>query len=436
VKQPVKNNPGWRVALAGTGINLALGVLYAWSIFKGAIAESVASGGAGAFSWDPASINDPYAVACLSFAFSMIVAGKCQDKFGPRTTAVLAGLLVGAGFIIASQTTSYWLWILGFGVIAGAGMGFGYSAATPPALKWFPPAKTGLIAGIVVSGFGLAPVYIAPLTMFLLGSVGLQTSMFGFGIVFTLVVAGLGMLIADPPPGYVANQAGTSRPQPQKESGIEVSPSQLFRDGRFYTLWAIYFIGAGAGLMVIGSLAGLAKQSMGSLAFLAVAIMAIGNAGGRIVAGVISDRFGRANTLMVMLVFQAVLMLVAIPVMGGGRDSAFVLTLLATFIGFNYGTNLSLFPSFAKDFWGLKHFGTNYGLLFTAWGFGGLVLVRIAETLKASSGSFSTSFAVAAVLLLIAANFSLSLRSAKLPATVSSPSAAAGEEVLALSPAE
>lgn len=436
VKEQTIKNRGWRVALAGTGINLALGVLYAWSIFKGAISESVARGGAGAFRWDPASINDPYAVACLSFAFSMIVAGKCQDKFGPRATAVLAGVLVGTGFIVASMTTSYWLWIFGFGIVTGAGMGFGYSAATPPALKWFPPAKTGLIAGIVVSGFGLAPVYIAPLTTFLLGSVGLQTAMFGFGIVFTVVVAGLAMLIADPPQGYVAAPAATDRPSRQREPGAEVSPSRLFMDGRFYTLWVIYFIGAGAGLMVIGSLAGLAKQSMGALAFLAVAIMAIGNAGGRIIAGVISDRFGRANTLMVMLVFQAILMLVAIPVMGGGRDSALALTLLATLIGFNYGTNLSLFPSFAKDFWGLKHFGTNYGILFTAWGVGGLVLVRIAETLKANSGNFSTSFAVAAILLLIAANLSLSLRSAKLPVTFGSTSAADGEEALALPPSD
>src|SRR5690606_21034776 len=101
--------------------------------------------------------------ACLMFAFIMIVAGKCQDKLGPRLTAMLGGLLVGAGFILASQSNNYWAWVIGFGVLAGAGFGFGYAAATPPALKWFPPAKTGLVAGIVVAGFGLAPVYIAPL---------------------------------------------------------------------------------------------------------------------------------------------------------------------------------------------------------------------------------------------------------------------------------
>ena len=138
-----QDSRGWIVTFAGTAINLALGILYTWSIFKGAIKDSIVRGGEGAFRWDLASINDPYAVCCLVFAFAMIVAGKCQDKVGPRLTALVGALLVGAGFVWISQSTSYWAWVLGFGVLAGMGIGFGYSAATPPALKWFPPARTG-----------------------------------------------------------------------------------------------------------------------------------------------------------------------------------------------------------------------------------------------------------------------------------------------------
>jgi len=126
--------------------------------------------------------------------------------------------------------------------------------------------------------------------------------------------------------------------------------------------------------MVIGSVAGMAKQSLGELAFVAVAIMAVGNAGGRIVAGLLSDRIGRARTLFLMMACQALMMLAAIPIVGSKSTSPLVLVLLATFIGFNYGTNLSLFPSFAKDLWGLKNFGTNYGVLFSAWGVGGFVM--------------------------------------------------------------
>lgn len=392
---------GWSVVLAGTGINLALGVLYAWSIFKGAITESIAKGGEGAFNWDPASVNDPYAVACLVFAMVMILAGKIQDKFGPRLTCILGGLLVGAGFIYAAQSTDYWNWVLGFGVLAGSGFGFGYSAATPPALKWFPPAKTGLVAGIVVSGFGLASVYIAPLAKYLLVTRGLQQSMFLFGVAFAIVVSGLALLIRNPPAGYVAGGAAGAA-KAKSAAAVNFTPMEVLGTGKFYALWTIFFIGAGAGLMVIGSVAGMAKQSLGEMAFLAVAIMAIGNAAGRIVAGIVSDKIGRANTLTIMLLFQALLMFAAMFVVGG-NSGAVVLVLLATFIGFNYGTNLSLFPSLAKDLWGLQNFGMNYGILFSAWGLGGLVLVRVAEMLKASSGSFTSSFLAAGVLLIAGA---------------------------------
>ena len=87
-------NKGWIVTFAGTGINLALGILYTWSIFKGAIGHSIEKGGQGAFNWDLASLNDPYAVCCIVFAFAMILAGKCQDKYGPRVTAFTGGILV------------------------------------------------------------------------------------------------------------------------------------------------------------------------------------------------------------------------------------------------------------------------------------------------------------------------------------------------------
>jgi len=425
----------WTVVLAGTGINLALGILYTWSIFKGAITDSIAAGGEGAFNWDAASVNDPYAVACLAFAAAMIIAGKCQDKLGPKVTCMIGGLLVAAGFAWISQTTNYWAWVVGFGVLAGTGIGFGYSAATPPALKWFPPAKTGLIAGIVVSGFGLASVYIAPLAKYLLNSYGLQQSMLFFGIAFAVVVIGFGMLVSNPPAGYVADpNAAKNTATTAAAVSNDVAPMQLFRNAKFYTLWLCFFVGAGSGLMVIGSAKGLAKASMGEMAFLVVVIMSVGNAAGRLVAGVVSDKIGRATTLSLMLVFQAVLMLVAIPVLGGEGSSPIMVAMLVTFMVFNYGTNLALFPSFAKDYWGMKHFGMNYGILFSAWGVGAFVLVRVSEMLKVKTGSITASFAVACVLLLVGAMMSLSLRQKKSPVRVElrEPVVEMGEEDLVL----
>ena len=393
-------NRRWVVTFAGTGINLALGVLYTWSMFKDAISKE--------FGWKGEQLNDPYALCCLVFAFAMILAGRCQDKLGPRLTASIGGLLVGMGLLLISRTNSYLAWLLGFGVMVGTGIGFGYSSATPAALKWFPPAKTGLVAGLVVAGFGLAPVYLSPLSKHLLTLHGLRGAMFIYSIAFASAVCVLAQLLANPPTSQAVAGRATTAP---KAAGA--LPREVLRTPTFYLLWLIFFIGAGAGLMVISSISGMAKKSLGDAAFVAVAVMAIGNAAGRIGAGLLSDRIGRRWTLMLVLSFQALLMFLAIPVAGTKGMAGWLIVLVATLIGFNYGANLSVFPAYTKDLWGLKSFGMNYGILFTAWGVGGFVLSRLQQMLTAQSdGSFTSSFAVAGGLLLVAAALTLRIQAA------------------------
>jgi nitrate/nitrite transporter NarK len=174
----------------------------------------------------------------------------------------------------------------------------------------------------------------------------------------------------------------------------------------FWLLWLIYFAGAGAGLMVIASISGMAKKTMGEAAFIAVAVMAIENASGRIGAGLLSDKIGRRWTLFLVLLFQAGLMMAAIPVTHSTDGAKYIIVVVASLIGFNYGANLSLFPSYAKDLWGLKNFGLNYGILFTAWGAGSL-LSSVAQRLKESSGNYDTSFQTAAGLLVAGAVLTL-----------------------------
>lgn len=412
---------GWIVTLAGTTINLALGILYAWSIIKGAILKSIAEGAKPEnvanpdfFHWDLGAIQDPYAVACLMFAVAMILAGKLQDRFGPSITAFIGGLLVASGFILVSQTNNYLMWILGFGVMFGLGMGFAYSSATPPAVKWFPASKTGLIVGIVVSGFGLAAVYISPLATWLVRTYGLSHALLCFGIGFAVVVCGLSQLLRNPPPGYSPTAApaptasGTAPATPA--AAVNLGPSDLLKTYNFYILWLAFFIGSGAGLMVIGSIAPIASKSLGEWAFLAVAILAIGNATGRIAAGSMSDKIGRTRTLFILMLFQALLMFVASQVIGGALESAVVLIVLATLIGFNYGSNLALFPSLAKDIGGLKNFGINYGTLFTAWGIGAVAVVMGSERIKVAFGGYTVPFIILGVALVISALLVLTLK--------------------------
>ena len=409
----------WTVTFAGTGINLALGVLYTWSIFRSEIQRSIVTGGAfdiGGFDWRLSAINDPYAVSCLVFAFSMIPAGKLQDKYGPRMTTVLGGVLVGLGFLLISQSTQYWVWILGFGVMVGAGIGCCYSSVTPVAIKWFPAARTGLVAGVVVSGFGLAPAYISPVSNYLIEQYGLIQTMQVFGIAFFLVVMVLSLLLMNPPAGYVpptpkaaagAKKSAPPKPRPPLEAGA----GEMLRSSNFYLIWFAYFIGAGAGLMVISSINSMAQRSLAEMAYLAVVILAIGNATGRIAAGIMSDRVGRENTLIIMLGFQALLMFAAMVLVDAPGTSGLVIILLATLIGFNYGTNLTIFPAITKDLWGLRNFGVNYGLVFTSWGVGGFFFSRLYQMIEsASGGETAQAFLVSGVFLLLGVGLALIIR--------------------------
>ena len=127
-------NHGWRVTFAGMGINLALGILYTWSVISKGIPED--------WGWSEADKSLPYAVACLVFCLVMVPAGRMQDKVGPRLVASIGGILVGIGMVAAGFTTTPMGYVIAFGIFAGAGIGMGYASATPPAVKWFPPAKT------------------------------------------------------------------------------------------------------------------------------------------------------------------------------------------------------------------------------------------------------------------------------------------------------
>lgn len=399
-------NIGWRVTFAGMGINLALGILYTWSVLSKGIPED--------WHWTEAEKSLPYSAACLIFSIVMVLAGRLQDKFGPRVVATAGGILTGLGMMLCSLTTSPIGFVLGFGLLAGSGIGFGYASTTPPAVKWFPKEKTGLIAGLVVSGFGLSSVYASPLANYLNISHGTQRTMLLLGILFFVVVVILSQVLKVPPPGYMSQGAAPILPttpgiQARKD---DFTPLETLSTIQFYLLWFMFACGAGAGLMIIGKLAVIAQKQAGlSLGFILVAVLAIGNGGGRILAGMLSDKIGRKATMFLCFLSQAVfIMMLSRATQGTLLAKAPVLAALSALIGANYGANLALFPSITKDFYGLKNFGVNYGLVFTAWGVGGFTLALVAGKVYDAYQTFVYAYYGAVALLVMAALVTLMVR--------------------------
>ena len=415
---------GWRVTFAGMGINLALGILYTWSVISKGIPDS--------WGWNETHKVLPYMFCCLIFSLVMVPAGRMQDKFGPRSVAAIGGVLVGLGFVICSMTTSLVGFVIGFGVLAGAGIGFGYASATPPAVKWFPPAKTGLVAGIVVSGFGLASVYAAPLAKWLTAEYGIQKMMFILGIAFLVVITGvktvvtplwfgLSQLLQTPNPDmqqlrYAKEYMDGRAVKPEvKFDKDNLTPKEMLGTVQFYMLWFMYACGAGAGLMIISKLAAIADKQAGiTLGFVLVAVLAIGNGAGRILAGMLSDKIGRKSTMFICFVLQAVLIfLLSRVVQGSILANATAMAIISALIGANYGANLALFPSITKDYYGLKNFGMNYGLVFTAWGVGGFMMAFLAGKMYDTYQTFNIAYYGASALLVLAALMVLCLKPPK-----------------------
>jgi nitrate/nitrite transporter NarK len=381
-----KIKQGWLVVLAGTGINLAFGVLYAWSIFGGDLQETLG--------WTKTQAALPYTVAIIMFAAMMIPAGRLQDKIGPKWVATLGGVLIGLGCILAGTLTTLPGLIFSFGVLAGSGIGLGYASTTPAAVKWFAPEKKGLITGIVVGGFGLASLYIVPLSKFLLHEYGIFSSFRILGILFLVITIPLAQFVKNPETVVVS-----ADPKAKNKKTYDLTFKEMMKTKEFYMLWFMFFAGATGGLMTIGGLKTIVKTILGAdAAFQLVAFAAIANALGRPVAGAISGKIGRGKTMTILYILQATALFFFNSLTGFVPVFA-----AACMIYFAYGSMLSVFPSACGDNYGTKNLGLNYGILFSAWGVGGIVGPIIGSKLADVTGSYTLAFTLAAGLLLIAA---------------------------------
>lgn len=383
-----QNTTGWIIAMAALGINLILGILYSWSVMKKALVND--------WGWSNTEASLPYTVCVATFALMMIFAGRAQDKYGPRLVAFLGGILFGAGLMASSLAHNSTVMVITFGVLGGMGIGFGYSAVTPCAIKWFESKRKGVISGIVVSGVGLSPVYIAPLTNMLLKTHTIEQTFLYLGILALVAIMLFALVLKNPPKGYVP---ASSSPKPSTAGGKEYSWQEMVKTKPFILLWVSYLMSAAAGLMLIGHLASIASvQAKWQAGFLLVVILSVFNALGRVAGGFLSDKAGRTNALLIVFLIQAVNMFAfsfyqSIPALIAGSAVA----------GLAYGALFALFPAATADFFGIKNLGVNYGLVFSGWGVAGIIGPILGGVVADMTGTYNISYVVSALMLVIGA---------------------------------
>jgi OFA family oxalate/formate antiporter-like MFS transporter len=379
----------WRVVIGGMSMNLALGSLYAWSVFVLPLEKE--------FNWTRAQTSWVFTIAIVTFALTFVLAGRIQDKFGPRLCAFAGALLVSLGFFLASITTSLLFLYIVFGLIVGAGNGFGYATPIPVASKWFPD-KRGLVVGLMVGAYGASSAIIGPLATTWIASIGWRSTFQLLGVGF-FVLGMLGTwLMINPPTGY---RPGGWAPKTTAAGGSrDYTPAEMLRTPQFYQMWIAYCLGATAGLMTISQLVPFARSAglTAAAATFAITVGAVGNAGGRILSGWLSDALGRITTLRVMILGSAI----AMPALFFFRQQTSLLYLLVVAVYWCYGTQLSVFASTTADIYGTRNLGMNYGLLFTAWGAAGIIGPMIGARVYDAFGAYRYAFYAAGVLALVA----------------------------------
>jgi len=410
----------WRVVFAGFAINLCLGILYAWSVWAKYLKVPTKEGklqlelvgtpipeawGAGWNYLSAAETATPFSLCVIIFAIFMIVGGRIQDRLGPKVGAITGGLFLAAGCIIAGLTRSYGGLVFGFGILGGIGMGIGYAAPTPAALKWFGPHQRGLVAGLVVAGYGGAALYIAPLGEFLIRSYGLTGSFVILGILFAVVTIIAGSLLAWPEPGYVLpTPPATLGVAAKAATTVDWSPGEAIKTWQFYALVFLFIASTQSGLLIIANAAPiLAKAAKGSPflsanAWLLASFGGLVNALGRVGTGKYSDVIGRDNAYTLNCLVSAVCLFLMPWIIAGG--SIFLLFLAVGIAYWQYGGGLSLLPSYTADFFGPKNLGMNYGLVFIGWGLG-FFMARLGGTIEDITGSLAWAFYLSAIVLIV-----------------------------------
>jgi OFA family oxalate/formate antiporter-like MFS transporter len=393
---PPSSRNRWGIAVAGVLMQMALGAVYAWSVFRTPLANR--------FGWTIPQVTLTFTISILVLGFAAFPGGLWLNRKGPRIVAVTGGVLYGLGVFLASFTTSLWWLYLTYGFIGGIGLGFGYIVPVSVLVKWFPDRR-GLITGVAVGGFGAGALVTAPVATRLIERVGVLQTFAYLGIAYLIVTPVAGWFMSNPPDGWRPEGWTNVASPAARRSARDYTLGEALPTRQWWTQWLILFLNVSAGISLISQQAPLFQELGGVSAAVAagmVGVVSIGNALGRVFWAWLSDLITRKATFAVMFLVQAVLFWI-LPDL---RSSA-MLTVVAFLILMCYGGGFGTMPASVADYFGPKNVGPIYGLMLTAWGlastFGPLLMAQVRQTSGSYRGALHIIAGVMAVSVLLPA---------------------------------
>jgi OFA family oxalate/formate antiporter-like MFS transporter len=376
----------WGIALAGVFLQIALGAVYAWSVFRVPLAQQ--------FGWSISEVTLTFTISIFVLGFAAFFGGLWLNRKGPRIVAMTGGLLYGVGVFLASFSANKLWWLyLSYGVIGGIGLGFSYIVPVSVLVKWFPDRR-GLITGVAVGGFGAGALVTAPVAQRLIHSVGVLSTFAYLGIAFLIVTVVCGYFMQNPPDGWRPAGWTPTASQAAQRAARDYTLGEAIKTWQWWGLWLLLFLNTSAGISLISQEAPIFQELVGVSAIAAagmVGVASIGNAFGRVFWAWVSDSITRRATFFVMFLIQ-VLLFWFLP----NVPSASLLTILAFIVLMCYGGGFGTMPAFAADYFGSKNVGPIYGLMLTAWGFASAFGPLLIAYMRQANGVYRGAFHVIA----------------------------------------
>ncbi len=408
----------WGLVAAALLLQFSIGAVYAWSVFSTALQD------AEPFQLSKTEAAVPFEVTIGMIFIGTYIGGRIQDKRGPRTVALVGGVLYGLGILLASTVRSsddFWTLVIGYGVISGFGLGLAYIVPIAMLQKWFPD-KRGLITGLAVGGFGFGAVLTSPLAKALINNdPDVPTKAFlPLGIAYLIMSVIGAAFFRNPPAGYTV--PGWTAPTGAGAGTAQYTQGEALRTPQWYLLAAILTLNVTAGIALISQAAGSLTDIAGysaTAAASAVGILAIFNGGGRIFWAAVSDKIGRMPSFVAMLALQGLCFL-ALP----HASNAALFFLLAAVIYLCYGGGFGTMPATAGDFFGVKNAGAIYGLMIIGWSLGGVVGPLIAAALIGDDKDYTRGYTTIAIIALVSAALPFITKAPKARHTTGDPAGA------------